>query len=108
MKTQHQDSGSNGKVYSDKKYFVYLFMKTSLMQVLFAVNSKKSSTFESHIATLNLVPSSLDRSSDLSNSGEFKTQTASEIAIQIHSFLRDCSDTQSVSSWFYKGTELKI
>ena len=39
----------------------------------------------------------LQRSSDLSNSGEFKRQTASEIAIEIHSSLRNCSDTQSVS-----------
>ena len=45
-------------------------------------------------------------SSDLSNSGEFKRQTASEIAIYIHSFLRNCLDTQSVSSWFYKETEI--
>ena len=45
----------------------------------------------------------LERSSDLSNSGEFKRQTASEIAI-----LRNNSDTQSVSSWVYKETEIKI
>ena len=46
-------------------------------------------------------------SSDLSNSGEFKRQTASEIEISIYS-LRNCSDTQPVSSWFYKETEIKI
>ena len=40
----------------------------------------------------------LSESSDLYNSGEFKRQTASEIAILIHSFLRNCSDAQSVSS----------
>ena len=45
---------------------------------------------------------SLERSSDLSNSGEYKMQTASEIAILIHSFLRNCADTQSVSSRLYK------
>ena len=50
----------------------------------------------------------LERSSDLSNSGKFKRQTASEIAIYIHSFVRDYSDTQSVSSWFYKETKIKI
>ena len=50
---------------------------------------------------------SLERS-DLSNSGEFKRQTALEIVSYIHSFLQNCSDTQSISSWFYKETEIKI
>ena len=45
---------------------------------------------------------------DLSNSGEFKRQTARDNAVYIHSFLRYYSDTQSVSSWFYKETEIKI
>ena len=45
---------------------------------------------------------------DPSNSGEFKRQTASEVAILIHPFLRNCSDSQSVSAWFYKETEIKI
>ena len=53
-------------------------------------------------------PLSLERPSDLSYSGDFKRKTASEIAFYIHSFLRNCSDTQSVSSWFYKETEIKI
>ena len=35
----------------------------------------------------------LERSSDLSNSGEFKRQTAWDNAIYIHSFLRCYSDT---------------
>ena len=60
----------------------------------------------------NLVPIyhffSFERSSDLSNSGEFKRQTAWDNAVYIHSFLRYYSDTQSVSSWFYKETEIKI
>ena len=50
----------------------------------------------------------LEISSDFSNSGEFKRQTASEVAISMPSFLRNCPDTQSVSSWFYKETEIKI
>ena len=52
--------------------------------------------------------STLERSSDLYNSGEFKRQTASEISTLIHSFLQNYSDTQSVLSWFYKGTKIKI
>ena len=53
------------------------------------------------------ISESLEKSSYLSNSGEFKRQTASEIAIYIHSFLQNCSDTQSVSSWFYKKNRNK-
>ena len=57
---------------------------------------------------LNPVRGLLERSSDLSNSGEFKRQTAYDNTVYIHSFLRYYSDTQSVSSWFYKETEIKI
>ena len=46
------------------------------------------------------------RGHQTSYSGEFKRQTASEIAILIRSFLRNCSDTQSISSWFYEETEI--
>ena len=48
------------------------------------------SYFENHVL--------LERSPGLSNNGEFKRQTASEIAIKIYSFSGNCSDTQSVSS----------
>ena len=51
---------------------------------------------------------SLERSSDLSNSGDFKRQTAWDNAVYNNSFLRYYSDTQSVSPWFYKETEIKI
>ena len=54
------------------------------------------------------VEDSLERSSDLSNSGEFKRQTAWDNAVYIHSFLRYYSYTQSILSWFYKETEIKI
>ena len=63
-------------------------------------------TFSHFFPSLNYHLS--ERSDNLSNSGEFKRQTAWDNAVYIHCFLQYYSDTQSVSSWFYKETEIEI
>ena len=50
---------------------------------------------------------SLERSSDFSNNGEFKRQTASEIAILIRFFLQNCSRAQSFSHGFINKLKKK-
>ena len=75
------------------KCFLFVYMYIDLLKL------KAYKLFENSAADLSWL---LFSRSQL-ESGEFKRQTASEIAI-----LRNNSDTQSVSSWVYKETEIKI